>query len=82
MIPYQIPPGVTPEAAATIPVALAVAVSGLYAQIPHGAELVDPFDASGRGKYAGKPFVLIGGATSVGQYGTQPRGINNHSSEP
>ncbi|KAG5732530.1 Zinc-type alcohol dehydrogenase-like protein C2E1P3.01, partial [Termitomyces sp. T112] len=39
-----------------------------YLPQPHGAGLTTPFDASGRGKYAGKPVLILGGATSVGQF--------------
>ncbi|KNZ77519.1 Zinc-type alcohol dehydrogenase-like protein C2E1P3.01 [Termitomyces sp. J132] len=53
---------------ATIPVAAAAAVAGSYLPQPHGAGLTTPFDASGRGKYAGKPVLILGGATSVGQF--------------
>ncbi|RDB28751.1 Dehydrogenase azaJ [Hypsizygus marmoreus] len=65
----KIPPGVSFESAATIPVALAAAVVGLYNTKPHhGAGYTPPFEPSARGKYAGKPIVIIGGASSVGQY--------------
>ncbi|KAG5716491.1 hypothetical protein E4T56_gene13667, partial [Termitomyces sp. T112] len=65
----KIPSHVSFDQAATIPVAAAAAVAGSYLPQPHGAGLTTPFDASGRGKYAGKPVLILGGATSVGQFG-------------
>jgi len=56
---------------ASIPVTLAAAVVGFYMPKPHGAGLKEPFDAAGRGAYAGKPIFIAGGATSVGQFALQ-----------
>ncbi|KAG6901425.1 hypothetical protein C0995_012136 [Termitomyces sp. Mi166 len=68
---YTLTNAVTTAKASTIPVAGAAAVAGFYLPSPHGAGLTAPFDASGRGKYAGKPAVILGGATSVGQFAIQ-----------
>jgi len=64
----KIPRQLSFEEAATIPVAIAVTVAGLYNTKPHGAGITPPFDPSTRGIYAGKPFLVLGGATSVGQF--------------
>ncbi|KAG6879794.1 hypothetical protein C0992_011592 [Termitomyces sp. T32_za158] len=63
----HIPSHISFDQAASIPVAAAAAVAGSYLLPPHGAGLTAPFDESGRGKYADKPAVILGGATSVGQ---------------
>ncbi|KAF8055560.1 chaperonin 10-like protein [Lyophyllum atratum] len=67
----KIPAHMSFEQAATIPVAIAASVGGLYLPKPHGAGLTAPLDPSTEGKYAGKPIVVLGGATSVGQYSIQ-----------
>ena len=53
-----------------MPVALATVAIGLYMPKPHGAGLKEPFDTAGQGAYANKPIFIVGGATSVGQFGT------------
>jgi NADPH:quinone reductase-like Zn-dependent oxidoreductase len=42
-------------------------VIGLYGPAGLGAELTSPFSAGGKGKYANKPIIILGGASSVGQ---------------
>ncbi|KAG5635716.1 hypothetical protein H0H81_010319 [Sphagnurus paluster] len=63
----KIPANITTDEAATIPVAIAAAAVGLYLSKPYGAGLTAPLDSESLGKDAGKPIVIIGGATSVGQ---------------
>ena len=41
-----------------------------YAQQPQGLAFTSPVEASGLGKYAKQAIVIMGGACSVGQYGT------------
>ncbi|KAG5644177.1 hypothetical protein DXG03_009018 [Asterophora parasitica] len=67
-ITAKIPANISFDEAASIPVALASAASGLYLPAPHGAGRVAPFQDSTRGKDANSPLVIFGGATSVGQY--------------
>ncbi|KAG6906745.1 hypothetical protein DXG01_012297 [Tephrocybe rancida] len=67
----KIPSNVSFDQAATIPVAGAATVAGFYLNQPHGGGLDAPFDPSTRGKYAGKPLIVLGGATSVGQFAIQ-----------
>lgn len=69
LLKIQVPSNVSLEEAATIPVGIAVTVAGLYTSKPHGAGLVAPFESSERDREAGKPFLVFGGASSVGQYG-------------
>lgn len=44
-----------------------------YAQQPQGLALTPPFEEGGLGKYANQPIVIMGGASSLGQYGTFAR---------
>lgn len=50
---------------------LTTAAVGLYnsKENGYGAGLYPPWEEGGRGKYAGKPIVIFGGASSVGQFG-------------
>lgn len=51
---------------------LTTAYVALYNARPHGIELVSPIEPSGQGYYKNQPFVVLGGASSVGQYGSSP----------
>ncbi|KAK7682473.1 hypothetical protein QCA50_014273 [Cerrena zonata] len=66
----KIPSGFTFDQAATIPVGAGAAFVGLYGpKSSSGGAALTPFWAEGgRGKYAGKPIVVFGGSSSVGQY--------------
>ncbi|KAG5637959.1 hypothetical protein H0H81_002487 [Sphagnurus paluster] len=64
----KIPSHLSFEEAATIPATLATAFVGLYLPLPHGVGLVPPLETANRGKYSRKSLVVIGGATSVGQF--------------
>ncbi|EMD31433.1 hypothetical protein CERSUDRAFT_60078 [Gelatoporia subvermispora B] len=66
-VSVRIPKNMTFDQAASIPLALTTAALALFD--PSGAGLPPSWEESGRGKFAGKPFVIFGGATSVGQYG-------------
>ncbi|EPS95978.1 hypothetical protein FOMPIDRAFT_1032607 [Fomitopsis schrenkii] len=67
----EIPPNVSFDQAATIPLALATSAVALY----HSGEnaiggtcgLTPSWEEGGRGKYVGQPTVVFGGASSVGQ---------------
>ena len=52
---------------ATVPVAATMAAAGLHN--PTGANLVPPWEEGGREKHVGKPILIVGGSSSVGQYG-------------
>ncbi|KAG6917713.1 hypothetical protein DXG01_001364 [Tephrocybe rancida] len=67
----KIPAKLSFEDVATIPVALATAYVGLYNKKPHGLDLKWPTETANQGKYAGKPIVVLGGASSVGQFTIQ-----------
>jgi len=66
----KIPSNLSFDQAASIPVALSAAAFGLYGDKVQqgGAALTAPWRNGGRGKYAGQPIVVLGGASSVGQY--------------
>lgn len=72
----QIPDNVSYDEASTVPVGLGTAALGLFTPYVHPGRhfnsvgLTAPWEEGGLGKYAGKPIVIFGGASSVGQYGT------------
>lgn len=67
----QIPPDITFDQAATIPLALATSAVALYHDPEDAVNgtcgLTPPWEEGGRGKYAGQPAVVFAGASSVGQ---------------
>ncbi|EIN10100.1 GroES-like protein [Punctularia strigosozonata HHB-11173 SS5] len=69
----KIPNNISLDEAASLPVTLATAFLGLYQAGKDGqggGAALAPFYTSPNA-YAGQPFVLLGGATSVGQYAIQ-----------
>ena len=67
------PPNISFDQAASVPLGLATAVHGFYgdrasAEVPH---FTPAWEEGGLGKYSGTPVVIFGGSTSVGQYGEQ-----------
>ncbi|OCH85946.1 GroES-like protein [Obba rivulosa] len=69
----KVPDSITSEQAASIPIGLVAAALGLFdPYTPSGsAKLFPPWEEGGRGKYAGKPIVIIGGSSSVGEFAIQ-----------
>lgn len=67
----KIPSNLSFDEAATLPVAIATVATGFYGSKPHGAGLTLPVDEAGKGKYSGKPLLIIGGASSLGQSAIQ-----------
>jgi NADPH:quinone reductase-like Zn-dependent oxidoreductase len=65
----QIPDKLSYSQAASLPLALATAAIGLYAERPSGAGLNPSFAIDSSINYYGQAALVIGGATSVGQYG-------------
>jgi NADPH:quinone reductase-like Zn-dependent oxidoreductase len=68
----QIPAYLSFERAASLPAAVATAALGFYNTSNDGfggLALTPPWEADGRGKYAGNAVLIIGGASSVGQQG-------------
>ncbi|VDC07632.1 unnamed protein product [Peniophora sp. CBMAI 1063] len=77
----RIPSNLSYEKAVTVPLGLATAAVGGYkprlsdlrpdGHDVGGAGLTPPWEAGGRGKYAGQVAVILGGASSVGQFAIQ-----------
>lgn len=67
--PWQIPAEFSYEAVATIPVGLTAAYVGLYNMRPFGLGLSKPTESKNQGMYTDKPMVVLGGSSSVGQFG-------------
>ena len=69
----QIPEGISFDQAASVPLALATIVLALWDHNPRTEKSVrftPPWEENGLTQYAGKPALIIGGASSVGQYGS------------
>ncbi|KAH9947429.1 chaperonin 10-like protein [Amylocystis lapponica] len=65
----KLPSSVSFDDAASIPVGLFTAALGMYERpYPRGGAGLTPPWKGGRGQYAGKPIVVFGGSSSVGQY--------------
>ena len=70
----QVPENITLEQAATVPLGLATVTTGIWARGP-GARSVSipaPWEEGGETQNAGKPILVLGGTSNVGQYGTSP----------
>ncbi|KIJ68037.1 hypothetical protein HYDPIDRAFT_37606 [Hydnomerulius pinastri MD-312] len=69
-IAVKLPSNITLDQAASLPVCVATAVIPLYSPAPVGIGFKAPWDG-GRGQFTGQPALVLGGATSVGQYAIQ-----------
>ncbi|EKM51626.1 uncharacterized protein PHACADRAFT_187062 [Phanerochaete carnosa HHB-10118-sp] len=70
----KVPPNISLDEASAIPLVLATGAFALYdsKHPPRGGlALTPPWEDGGRGKYAGEPIVIAGGAGSVGQFAIQ-----------
>ncbi|KAL5504372.1 hypothetical protein ACEPAH_8446 [Sanghuangporus vaninii] len=68
-ITAKIPPNISFDEAASVPLGLATAGAGLYGDRPGIITKYKPaWEEGGEGLYRGKPIVIFGGSTSVGQY--------------
>ncbi|EMD40083.1 hypothetical protein CERSUDRAFT_103952 [Gelatoporia subvermispora B] len=69
----KIPSTLTFDQAASIPGALATAALGLFNPyvMERSVRLFPPWEVGGRGNFADVPFMVLGGASSVGQYAIQ-----------
>jgi NADPH:quinone reductase-like Zn-dependent oxidoreductase len=77
-VSLQIPANISFEEAASIPLGISTAAMGLYNKGGLGLGLTEPWTAEGKNKYAGKPFVIYGASTSVGQFGTDSPDLCRH----
>ncbi|KZP22104.1 GroES-like protein [Athelia psychrophila] len=64
----KVPQSVSLEQAASLPVGICTATVGLYQTNEYGAGLMAPWEQGGQGKYSGKPFIVLGGASCNGAY--------------
>ncbi|KAI0080785.1 GroES-like protein [Panus rudis PR-1116 ss-1] len=83
-ITFKIPPNISFDQAATIPIGLATAVNGLYGDFTpqeerSGAGLTPFWREGGRGMYADQPILIFGGSSSVGQYVIQVARLSGFS---
>ncbi|KAL5504375.1 hypothetical protein ACEPAH_8449 [Sanghuangporus vaninii] len=70
-IAAKIPSNISFDEAASVSLCLVTAAAGLYGHVyyPEGATKYKPaWEEGGEGLYRGKPILVIGGSTSVGQY--------------
>ncbi|KAF6764217.1 chaperonin 10-like protein [Ephemerocybe angulata] len=65
----KIPPSMTYDQAATMPLVCTTAFLALYNDVPHGLGLDSPLRSPGH--YTGSAFLVVGGSSSVGQYAIQ-----------
>ncbi|RDX49053.1 GroES-like protein [Lentinus brumalis] len=78
----KIPANVSFESAATLPCTLPTAATVLYNQDESSpsVKLTAPWSEGGKGKYAGKRVLVLGGSSSVGQYVIQLARLSGFSS--
>ncbi|KAI0822569.1 GroES-like protein [Trametes gibbosa] len=69
----KIPDNISDDQAASIPLGLATVFTGLYNHDPKGKTIDFPafWEEGGSTKGAGKPALILGGSSSVGQYAIQ-----------
>ena len=67
----QIPDNVSFDEAASISLALATVTCGLWSHHPDASSVnfPAPWEEGGTTKYAGQPALILGGSSSIGQYG-------------
>ncbi|KAM5545024.1 hypothetical protein V8D89_001135 [Ganoderma adspersum] len=77
----KVPESLTLDQAASVPLGLATVITGLWNHHPDAKSisLAAPWEEGGQTKYAGKPFVVLGGASSVGQYAIQVARLSKFS---
>ncbi|KAF8910463.1 hypothetical protein CPB84DRAFT_1842479 [Gymnopilus junonius] len=61
----RIPPNLSYDQVAALPVALTAAYLGLYNASPHGLGITPPLTEAAQREYAGTPIVVLGGATLI-----------------
>ena len=75
----RVPSNISVEQAATIPLGLGTAAIALYnTPSTRCAGFTAPWEADGKGKYAGKAALVIGGSSSVGQFGGCTSAVRLH----
>ncbi|KAH9847262.1 GroES-like protein [Lenzites betulinus] len=74
----KLPTSLTLEQGAALPLAITTAAIGLYHQAG-GPLLTAPWVEGGKGKYAGKPIVVVGGSSVVGSLAIQLASLSGFS---
>ncbi|KAM5545169.1 hypothetical protein V8D89_001280 [Ganoderma adspersum] len=77
----KVPENITLDQAATVPLGLATVTTGIWVHTP-GALSVSipaPWEEGGETKNAGKPILILGGTSTVGQYAIQAARLNKFS---
>ncbi|KAG9317694.1 chaperonin 10-like protein [Chiua virens] len=74
----KIPSNISFEQAASVATGLSPFAVATYAQQPQGLGFTPPFEG-GVGKYANQPIVIMGGASSLGQYAIQLANLSGFS---
>ncbi|KAH7914132.1 chaperonin 10-like protein [Hygrophoropsis aurantiaca] len=64
----KVPQTLSLEQAASIAVAVAPAALGFYGPKPRGFEYLAPWEEGGRNRYKDQPIIIMGGASSLGQF--------------
>ncbi|KAJ6550014.1 chaperonin 10-like protein [Mycena capillaripes] len=70
-ITTKLPPNISFEQGASVPVGLFTSYHAMYGQPPHGAGFVSPLSPGGRGKYVDQQIVILGGAGATGHFALQ-----------
>ncbi|TFK82420.1 GroES-like protein [Polyporus arcularius HHB13444] len=80
-ITAKIPENISFDQAASVPLGLATVLVPNFNHNPQGntASFTAPWEEGGKGKYAGKPAFILGGASSVGQYAIQVAKFSGYS---
>ncbi|KAI0675553.1 GroES-like protein [Trametes maxima] len=70
---FKLPDNVSFEEGATVAICATTPGTAIYnkSDAAAGFKLIAPWEAGGRGAYAGKPVLVLGGSTSVAQYAIQ-----------
>ncbi|KAI1784383.1 GroES-like protein [Ganoderma leucocontextum] len=77
----KVPENISLEQAAAVPVALVTVTTSLWVHHPDALSVCypAPWEEDGETKHAGKPVLIIGGTSTVGQYAIQAARLNKFS---
>jgi NADPH:quinone reductase-like Zn-dependent oxidoreductase len=71
----RVPPSISVEQAASIPVTITAAFVGLYHST--GLGLTPPWTSDGMGKYVGQTIFISGGSGGIGRYGRHSDNVSS-----